>query len=87
MSVTAKQHYTFDGVTYRPGDEIPEGVAQEHGLADREGSDDGLKDIEFASSAAENLAAEAGLETSEFSGAEPSGETGYTKPDVEELTE
>jgi hypothetical protein len=46
-----------------------------------------LADIEFASGAAEELAVDAGLTAEDFSGAEPSGETGYTKPDVEELTE
>ena len=46
-----------------------------------------LADIEFASSAAAELAFDASLTAEDFSGAEPSGETGYTKPDVEELTE
>ena len=46
-----------------------------------------LADIEFASGAAEEFAVDAGLTAEDFSGAEPSGETGYIKPDVEELTE
>jgi len=46
-----------------------------------------LEGIEFASDAASDLALKAELTAEDFSGAEPSGKTGYTKPDVEELTE
>jgi hypothetical protein len=46
-----------------------------------------LEGIEFASDAASDLALESGLAAEDFSGVEPSGETGYTKPDIEELTE
>jgi len=57
-------------------------------LAKGEPVDNGpLEGIEFASGAASDLALEEEFTAEDFSGVEPSGETGYTKPDVEELTE
>ena len=43
--------------------------------------------VSFASPAAEELAAAEGLEAEDFGAAEPSGKTGFTKSDVQALSD
>lgn len=51
------------------------------------GEGDALEGVPFASGPAEKLARDEKLAAADFKGVEPSGESGYTKPDVDDVVE